>query len=135
MTLTAPVMDVVSCCVYVPSWFFGVGNLCCLGDQMLNIPPRQLWTRAKTHKREYHQTHPSFASLFYTKSNHSGNALTLCRAVKETWGDLNTTFFSVRRNRPEHSSTWFTTHSISHACNDIITRLDWYTNCLVQKAL
>ena len=49
--ITVPVMNVVSCCVDVPSGLLGVRNLCCVGDQMLNIPPRQLRTGARDMKQ------------------------------------------------------------------------------------
>lgn len=48
---TIPMMNMVSCCVDVPPRHIGVGDLGCLGNQMLNIPPRQLRTGAKDMKQ------------------------------------------------------------------------------------
>lgn len=44
-------VNVVSCGVDVPAGLGGVGDLCRLGDQMLNIPPRQLRTGARHMKQ------------------------------------------------------------------------------------
>lgn len=48
---TVPVVNVVSRGVDAPPGLRGVGDLCRLGDQMLNIPPRQLRTGARHMKQ------------------------------------------------------------------------------------
>lgn len=113
---TVPMMNMVSCCVDVPSRLFGVRDLCCLGDEMLNIPPRQLRTGARDMKqniikrilpsaRVLHWLKPQrkhFNSTWYSERKPAGSskwALVLCR------------------ERLEDCFIGLTAHSIRHACN------------------
>lgn len=65
---TVPVVNVVSRGVDVPPGLRDVGDLCRLGDQMLNIPPCQLRTGARHMKQNnIKRAIPSFRVLHRAK--------------------------------------------------------------------
>ena len=83
-----PVVNVVSRGVDAPAGHRGVGDLCRLGDQMLNIPPSQLRTGARHMKqnimkraipsvRVLHRAKPQrnhFNSVWHSEKNPAGNS-------------------------------------------------------------
>ncbi len=113
---TVPMVNMVSCCVDVPAWLFGVGDLCCLGDEMLNIPPRQLRTVARDMKQNIiKRILPSACVLHWLKPQrkHFNSAWYSAKkpAGSSIWAAV------LCRKRLEECFIGRTAHSIRHACN------------------
>lgn len=118
----------VSCSAEVPPGLLGVVDLCRLGDQMLNIPPRQLRTGARDMKQNIiKRILPSVRVL---------------HRLKPQWKHFNSVWYSEKK--PAGSSTWtlwrrlegcfigLTAHSIRHTCNAytvLMLKFYWYINC------
>lgn len=118
-------VNMVSCCVDVPPGLFGVRDLCCLGDQMLNTPPRQLRAGAGDTRvyqyivtvTGYHQMHPSFSPCS-TRTENRGNTSTLQDTLKRNLEGAQHKLSTGVEKRLEDSFMGLTTHSIRHACKD-----------------
>lgn len=107
---TVPVVNVVSRGVDAPPGLRGVGDLCRLGDQMLNIPPRQLRTGARHMKRNIiRRAIPSVRVLHRAKPQRKHFNSVWYWDV-EPCGELTTDWMTV---------LWSKRLSIRHACNSL----------------
>lgn len=125
---TVPMVNMVSCRVDVPARLFGDGDLCCVGDQMLNIPPRQLRTGAGDIKHRNHQTHLSFGPCSTPRETTEETLQHCVMLWKESSKEPNVGSSLVQKQDGwVYYGAYSTFYQLSSYC--ITSKVYWYRNC------